>query len=174
MRTRKTLPALSALLALDLLSPVLAQEARPAADPVLAQLPGDYQGRLTFEADGQRSPVQARLSCRRAAGGAAVACTLSARGIPGVALFEESDLWGRDAATGRYHLYAVTNSGDVHDHAGAYAGDTLSLELRTTVEGQPFLEQISIRFQGREGFQLSDTTSVGGRVVASLTGAFRR
>ena len=45
-----------------------------------------------------------------------VGCTLTLKGIPGVAVYSESDMFGFDPGANKYHWYAVTNAGETHDH----------------------------------------------------------
>jgi len=61
------------------------------------------------------------LACSKAAGGYGVTCAMQARrkGMQS----SEADLMGVDPVTGKGHWYAVTNTGETHDHVVDWQGD---------------------------------------------------
>lgn len=145
-----------------------------AAESPLDQLVGTFRGNLTFTADGADFPVEAVFHCVAAADDAGVACTVTATGIPGLDVYREADLWGYDAGTGQYHLYAITNTGDVHDHAGSFDGTTLALDFDATIDGAAFHEDVDTTFLSRRTLLLSNVITVDGVEVARLSGRLRR
>lgn len=121
--------------------------APPAGVTPLLQLVGNWKGSGTMTMGDQSLKVTLAISCTKTAAGWGVECHAKFGGIPG-GTYEESDLFGFDAGTQMVHWYAITNGGEVHDHAGKFddAGRVLTVEHDGTVDGKPFKEDIVLTF----------------------------
>jgi hypothetical protein len=124
-----------------------------AADPGAAQraaikrFVGAWHGKGTVKDGGKTYPIDATIECVETSGGAGVRCSDRFTGIPGVAVYEESDLIGYDPGDGLVHFYSVTNAGETHDHKGGISGNVLSLMHSGPQAGQIFSECLMFTFQ---------------------------
>lgn len=108
---------------------------------------GTATGTFTLKTGDQVHKLTGTRTCNKASGGAAIQCTLSVSGVPGMASYEETGLFGYDAVTRAVHYYTVTNAGEVHDHKGGFTGNVLKLEHSgKTADGKTMVERISIDF----------------------------
>src|SRR5262249_49404389 len=94
-----------------------------------------------------------------------LSCSFQVTGIPGVPLYDETDLMGYEPNTNTYHWYSVTNAGETHDHvAKASDGNKLEFVFNGTQEGKPFKEVIQLAFS-------SDQKTVTGKSETFVAGA---
>jgi hypothetical protein len=84
--------------------------------------------------------------------------------MPGIASYEETDLFGYEPNTDTYHWYSVTNAGETHDHvAKATAGNKVRFVYTGTQEGKPFKEAVDFEFtKDARGFALRAETWLAG------------
>lgn len=149
----------SSLLLLALASPASA-DPLPKEIENMSCLLGNWKatGSLTMGKD--KASLDATYTCKRTSGDQGVLCNLRITGIPGLAVYEETDLFGYEPNSKTYHWFAVTNSGEVHDHVSPY---TTSNKVRFTYNGtqnaKPFKEVVDWEFIG-------DKT---GKVITAIT-----
>lgn len=134
-------------------------------------LVGNWKGAGTVKMGDQTANLKATFDCKRTAGAWALECRMRATGMPGMASYEESDLFAWDANLGKYHWYSVTNAGETHDHlAAAPTGEELSWVYTGTQEGKPFKELVKFTF-GPQSKTLDVTCEalVDGKQVSLMT-----
>ncbi|MGD8859931.1 MAG: hypothetical protein PVI30_07955 [Myxococcales bacterium] len=149
-------------------------EKGPASMRDLAPLVGRWQGPVTMEAGGQTTKGKASLDCRWASGGYAVLCETSF--VLGGQVQKETDLFGYDPTSGRYHWFAICSSGDTHDHvATTLQGGHSEWRYEGQSDGKKLVESIvmTIAESGREA-RFQSTVNLGGQRVAALTGKIEK
>jgi len=136
------------LAALVLCAPALA-----AADPLPKQvadmdcLVGSWKGDGTLVAGKDKARISATWSCARTSASYGVLCSLRVTGIPGLPVYDETDLLGYEPNSNTYHWYAVTNAGETHDHvAKPNTGNTIEFVYNATQEGKAYKEVIALEF----------------------------
>lgn len=147
---------------------------KPVAD--MQCLVGQWKGGGSLTMGQDSAKIAATWSCKRTSAQYGVLCNFRVTGIPGVQLYEETDLMGYEPNTNTYHWYAVTNAGETHDHvASPAAGDTLQFVFTGTQEGKPFKEVIDLTLP-TEQKQMSGRaeTFVGGASVSVMQLALRQ
>lgn len=144
MKTLTTIAFLSTLLATSSL--VRAEDMpKPIAD--LEKFVGAWKGTGTVTIGKDSAKITVQLTCKRTSAKAGVSCITKMTGIPGMAAYEETDLFGFEPGSNTYHWFAVTNAGETHDHV-AKASDELKLQFvyTGTQEGKPFKEVNDLEF----------------------------
>lgn len=142
-----------------------------AADPLpkpvsdMECLVGSWKGTGSLVSGKDKAKIDATWTCKRTSARFGVSCTFQVTGIPGVAVFDETDLMGYEPSTNLYHWYSVTNAGETHDHvAKVPSGNTLQFVFNGTQEGKPYKEVIDLTFS-------KDDRNVKGRAETFLGGA---
>jgi hypothetical protein len=127
---------------------VQAEAADPGAAPraALKRLLGTWHGKGTMKDGGKTVTVDATIECVETSGGAGVRCIDRFTGIPGLASYEETDLFGYDPGDGLVHMFTVTNGGETHDHKGGVSGNVFALMFSGPQDGQLFSECLTITF----------------------------
>jgi hypothetical protein len=141
-----------------------------AADPLpravsdMECLVGSWKGGGSLAMGKDKAKLDATWTCERTSAQFGVSCVLRVTGIPGVAVYEETDLMGYEPNTNLYHWYAVTNAGETHDHvAKVPAGNTIQFVFDGSQDGKPFKEVIELTFS-------KDEKSVRGRAETFVAG----
>jgi hypothetical protein len=141
----------------------------PAGAKELRYFVGSWSGKGQIKLGDRTSNVTIKYQCRDAALGWGVACDMELKGIAGFPRYVLTSIWGFDAATSTYHWYAVTNGGEVHDHAGKLSADrkTVTLEHRGLQDGKPFVEKVVFRCENEQRFNVEVASTLGGKPVES-------
>ena len=136
---------------------------------------GSWKGTGSMTMGGQKADgVKMTWTCKRTSSEWGVSCTALMTGIPGVDRYEETDLFGFEPGTGKYHWFSVTNAGETHDHVSTLVkGETLQFVHTGTQEGKPFKEVIDMTFKGKNSsmFDLKSESFLDGKSVAVLQGS---
>lgn len=140
---------------------------------------GSWKGTGSMTMGGQKADgLKMTWTCRRTSSEWGVSCTALMTGIPGVDRYEETDLFGFEPGTGKYHWFSVTNAGETHDHVSTLVkGETLQFVHTGTQEGKPFKEVIDLTFKGKgkgggsSMFELRSESFLDGKSVAVLQGS---
>lgn len=147
--------------------------ATPAQVTKLQKLVGTWHG-MAKVADAGKAPVEVAVDfqCRQASGGSGVSCD-TRFAMPG-GDYLETDLFGWNAEDGKVHWYAVTNAGEVHDHAGNFDGEKLTVHYAGTSGGKPITEDVTLepRSGGEIAFDVVSRT--GGAVSSTMNGKVTR
>jgi hypothetical protein len=147
-----------------------------AADPLPKQvenmecLIGSWKGSGTIAMGKDKAKIDAALDCKRTSAKFGVLCSFHVTGVPGMAAYEETDLFGYEPNTDTYHWYSVTNAGETHDHvAKPPTGERIDFVYTGTQEGKPLKEAIVLDF-AKDGKSVTarNETTVGGAPAASL------
>src|SRR5690242_7869044 len=113
--------------------------AEPLPKPVqdMECLVGTWKGGGSVSMGKDRSNINATWACKRTSSKFGVSCSFQVTGIPGVPLYDETDLMGYEPNTNTYHWYSVTNAGETHDHvAKVSAGNKIEFVFNGTQEGK--------------------------------------
>jgi hypothetical protein len=155
---------------------LLAVPAVAAADAVPKQvldlecLVGNWKGTGTFAMGKDKAKIEITWNCARTSAQFGVLCTGRFTGIPGMAAYEETDLFGYEPNTDTYHWYAVTNAGETHDHvAKPPTSNKIQFVFTGTQEGKPMKEVIDMEFgKDKKSLSVHSETFVGGTSTAVL------
>lgn len=133
---------------------------------------GNWKGTGTMQMGADTADVKLTWSCKRASGDWGVSCQLKLTGIPGMASYEETDLFGYDPGAGKYHWFAVTNAGETHDHvASVPTGDTIDWVYTGVQEGKPFKETVRMTFDMKaKTIDFKAETFLDGKSTSVFTG----
>ena len=135
-------------------------------------LVGKWSGDATMKMGPDAAKVKLTWDCARASGDYGVACKAVMKGVPGMAAYQETDLFGYDPGAKKYHWFAVTNGGETHDHqAPAPAGNKIEFVYNGVQEGKPFKEVIDLTFaDDSKSLELASETFVDGKSTSLLQG----
>ena len=144
------------LAAIAILAPIAAAaDTLPKPITDLECLVGTWKGAGTIQLGAEKAKLDATWTCTRTSAKHGVLCNLRVTGIPGLPVYEETDLFGYEPNTSTYHWFSVTNGGETHDHvAKAPAGNKVQFVYTGTQEGKPFKEVIDWEF-GKEAKTLA-------------------
>jgi hypothetical protein len=121
---------------------------KPIAD--LERFVGTWKGTGSVAMGKDKAKIEMTWACKQASAKFGVTCTFRVTGIPGMAVYEETDLLGYEPNTETYHWFSVTNAGETHDHVAkvAKAGgvDKLQFVYTGMQEGKPLKEVIDLSF----------------------------
>jgi hypothetical protein len=119
----------------------------PAKVKDLECLVGTWKASGTVTMGADKANVKATWKCTRTPGKWGVLCGLKLTGVPGLPVYEETDLFGYEPGSDTYHWFSVTNAGETHDHVAAIPkGDHVQFVYNGTQEGKPFKEVIDMTF----------------------------
>src|SRR4051812_14616046 len=151
-------------------------EALPKPVEALQSWVGVWKGAGTMTMGKDKVKVDLTWTCKPTSGKLGVTCTGALKGIPGLAVYEETDLFGYESNTDTYHWYAVTNAGETHDHVAKSAADftkPVEFVFSGTQEGKPMKEVIDVSIKDGT-LALKSETFVAGQSVALLEAAVRK
>jgi hypothetical protein len=136
---------------LPILVLALVSSAANAAPPKevagMASLVGSWKGSGSIVIGKDRAKLDATYTCKPTAAQYGVLCSLAITGMPGMARYEETDLFGFEPASRTLHWFAVTNAGETHDHATPFTeSNKLRFSFSGTQEGKPFKEVVDWEF----------------------------
>jgi hypothetical protein len=158
-------PFIKIIAALSITVPLTAV-AEPLPKPVseMECLVGSWKGGGSLTAGKDKSKIDATWTCKRTSSQFGVSCAFQVTGIPGVPVYDETDLMGYEPNTNLYHWYSVTNAGETHDHVAKVPnGNTIQFVFNGTQEGKTFKEIIDLTFS-------KDEKNVRGRAETFLAG----
>jgi len=138
-----------ALTVLALISPVASADNLPKEVQNMDCLLGSWTGTGTLTMGKDKVKVTATYNCKRTGGGFGLLCQLDMTGIPGVARYQETDLFGYEPNSKTYHWFSVTNGAETHDHSSPYSeSNKIRFVYNGTQEGKPLKEVIDWEFSG--------------------------
>lgn len=144
--------------------------ALPAA-AAFSVLSGDWQGEGRVSENDEVSHFDLRLQCSQASAGWAELCMMSGRDRDGVIVLAETDLFGVDPVTGQGHWYAVSNSGETHDHLADWTdAHTLHAHLGWQQDGKQMEERIVLSLAGAKTLEFHSVVSENGHDVSEFSG----
>ena len=134
---------------------------------------GEWKGGATLREGETATDLSLAYSCSKVSAGWGVACDMKAKGKE--MEVAEYDLMGVDPVTGTPHWFAVTNSGETHDHVGRWVNDhTFQARYAWKADGRSMEENITMRFPDKKRIEFLSVVSVDGQQVASFTGKLSR
>lgn len=134
-------------------------------------LVGEWRGTASMTMGTDKAKLEVSLSCARTSGGYGVMCKTRFTGLP-TGPYEETDLFGYDPHTDKYHWFSVTNAGEAHDHvADVPKGATINWVYRGKMDGKKFTETIAMTFN-KDSTKISFVNDgiVGKRKLWTMTG----
>jgi hypothetical protein len=135
------------------------------------RLVGSWQARATMQMGDSKTALGLTWVCEAASLGYGVACKAKFTGMPG-GVQEESDLFGFDPGSKKYHWFSVTSMGETHDHAAELStGSTLKFVYDGMAEGKPMRETIFLTFND-DGtrLELRNEGTIGGKPAWTMSG----
>ena len=145
------------------------QPAPPAGALKLHAFVGHWTGTGQLSEYGKdTATINVDMTCAEVAGGWGVRCddAMTGSGMN----YLESDLMGYDAGSNKAHWYAVTNSGDVHDHVAQWQDDTNFLANHTEMAGdRKISEDITLQLKTPTQMQAKSSMTVDGKESQALT-----
>ena len=153
--------------------------AAPLPEPVqqLEWMVGTWKATGTVTMGPDSFKVAATWSCKRVSAKLGVLCSMKVTGVPGVASYEETHLFGYEPNSKTYHWFAVTMTGETHDHVAQLpTGNTLQWTYTGTQDGKPLKETISMELSGakKNALALRSETTIGGVSTVVLEMKARR
>lgn len=150
-----------------------ADEAPVPGAAIFYGLTGDWQGEGSTSENGRQTTFDLQLDCDKASEGWAVLCTMTGRPREGEMLLAETDLFGVDPVTGQAHWYAVTNSGETHDHLVSWSDPrTMHAHIQWQQEGRQMEERIEFRLTG-DTLRFHSVTSEDGHDTSEFAGTLQ-
>lgn len=159
-----------------LAAPAAASAAKPLLPAAARYYPmvGHWAGQARLSEPGQ-APVKLtmQLDCTKVSSGWAVSCNSVTRNSQ--MAMTESDLFGVDPVSGEGHWYAVTNTGDAHDHLTHWINArTMTASHAWTDHGKKMVETITVKLAGRNGMTFKSVVTADGENAGTFFGALRR
>jgi hypothetical protein len=179
-RTNKTMgAALAGMLLIGGGAAIAGSSVNPPASKEIKDmecLVGNWKGAGQMVMGADKVDVKLAWGCKRSAGDWGVLCGLKMTGIPGMASYEETDLFGFEPGTGKYHWFSVTNAGETHDHvADLPKGDDVHFVYTGTQEGKPFREVIDMHFRdGTKTVDIKAETFLDGKSTSTFAATLRK
>ncbi len=157
-------------LALALIPAAAGADAPPKQVTDMECLVGNWKGGGTMKMGKDSLKIDLSLSCKRTSGQFGVLCSSKMTGIPGVAAYEETDLFGYEPNSNTYHWFSVTNGAETHDHVAKVPdGDKITFVYNGTQEGKAFKEAIDMDFaKDGKSMTVHVDSVVAGQVIASM------
>jgi hypothetical protein len=140
MRNATTI--LGVMLSATLSTGAVAATPKPVSE--MECLVGSWKGKASLTMEGKKVEGTVSWSCSRVSASYGVMC-LGEFDFPGMVVIRETDLFGWDPASNRYHWFSVNDQGETHDHvAEAPAGPTIHFVYQGLHDGKPFREVIDM------------------------------
>jgi hypothetical protein len=132
---------------------------------------GNWRGTVAMNMGGQKAKLELSINCKLASAGNAVTCKSRFSGAGMVV--HETDLFGFDPETGKYHWFAVSSAGETHDHVSdAPKAGTFLWVYRGTKAGKRFVESIRMTINKRaKRIDFRNRTTVAGKTVFTMSGS---
>lgn len=166
-----TLFTLTIMLALPSMT-AIADNTQPPAAPFYVLL-GTWQGQGEFGQTGQ-APAKLTLNyqCQKTSAGWGVLCTMKASNKE--MTMEETDLFGHDPVSNTSHWYAVTNTGETHDHTAKWIdARTMKASYSWTQEGANMKEDVMLIVDRNKTLLFESVVSQDNQEVARFSGTLR-
>jgi hypothetical protein len=117
-----------------------------------------FMGEGTDSRGGKPAAITMTFDCRKAALGAAVACTLSGT-MEGFGPIEAATIVGFNPDDNRVYWMEISSTGEYHTHLGQWSGDAIDFDpLTFTAGGVSNTETFSLRFPSKGRFVLKSTS----------------
>ncbi len=149
-------------------------DALPKEVQNLSCLEGTWTGTGTLAMGKQKVPLHITWTCKSTAAKYGVVCDLDLTGIPGLAHYRETDLFGYEPNTRTYHWFSVTNGAETHDHVARLStSNKIRFTYRGKQDGKPFREVIDWEFLGKPdaeptGIKLRSESFVGNKSTSVM------
>lgn len=162
-----------------------AVSANPSTDPNLPKevaamhcLVGTWTTKnLQMTMDGKKLKGEGTLTCVATASGYGVTCTDKLT-VQGIGTMEETDLFGYDPQAKLYHWYAVTSTGETHDHVGTpptAENQPLLFAHSGFMAGKPMQEVLSLAFNKEATkIEFKNTGIVAGQTAWAMVATFTK
>jgi hypothetical protein len=164
------------IMAGPLAAPASAATTKPQLPAAARYYPmvGHWTGQARLSEPGQ-APVKLtmQLDCTKVSSGWAVSCNSVTRNSQ--MAMTESDLFGVDPVSGEGHWYAVTNTGDAHDHLAHWiSARTMKASYAWTDHGKKMVETITLKLAGTNSMTFKSVVTADGENAGAFLGTLRR
>jgi hypothetical protein len=162
---------LAAEIVLASATPALA-DAPPQEVKDMTSLVGTWKGTGVLTMGADKANLKITWSCQAAAGTWGVQCQGHFTGMPGGSAHQETDLFGFEPGTKKFHWFSVTNAGETHDHVSdGLKGNVIEFAHNGVQDGKPLKEVIRMTFSDTcQQLDLRSETMLAGQVVGVLEG----
>lgn len=141
----------------------------PAGALQLQAFTGYWTGTGEMKVPGQETQViNVTVECTDTAAGWGILCkdAMTGKGVN----YHETDIMGFDMQSSLVHWFAITNSGELHDHAGQWTGDKrFSVNYTGKIGEKSISEDISMELTGASGLTVKSVAKVDGQESESMT-----
>ncbi|MDH5693551.1 MAG: hypothetical protein OEZ47_10645 [Gammaproteobacteria bacterium] len=146
----------------------------PAEAQKFQQFLGHWRGDAEITETGKAPvPMKMKIDCQQASSGFAVLChdTISNQ----LMTMTETDLMGFNPADGSYHWYAVTNTGETHDHLVEWISDN-AFVARTTWQqgGVEMAESIAVTWSSPTAMEFRTVITAAGQEAMVFVGNLKK
>jgi hypothetical protein len=125
-----------------------------------------------FTLEGKKHKATFAVSCAPTSAGMGLLCTATFD-IDGVGKgLQETDLFGYDPGSARYHWFSVTQSGDTHDHVAvppASKDDPIVFAYSGLQDGKPVQEVVTMKFDSETKISFRNDGVLGGKPAWAIT-----
>ena len=95
--------------------------------------------------------------------------------VEGLGKYVEQDLWGYQRWEKKVHLYSITTTAAVHDHAGNWKDDnTLVFHWEGLNEGKPSAEDLTLKWVSADEITGHEVDIANGEVEMEIDYIFKR
>jgi len=96
-------------------------------------------------------------------------------GIEGLGKYEEQDLWGYQRWEKKLHMFSITTTAAVHDHAGKWEDEnTLTFSWKGLNEGKPSGEELRIKWVSPTEIHAHEVDTENGKLAMELDYIFKK
>lgn len=145
----------------------------PPASPFYV-LVGKWQGQGELGQAGQAPTTLAlNYQCQKTAADWGVMCQMQATNKE--MAMAETDLFGHDPVNNQSHWFAVTNTGETHDHKAKWINDhTMQAHYGWSQDGKQMEENVTFTLNGKRTLVFKSVVSQDGKEIASFQGNLKR
>ncbi|MEM2970204.1 MAG: hypothetical protein QXR63_04630 [Candidatus Bathyarchaeia archaeon] len=136
---------------------------------------GTWDVELTIKlADGSILKGKGELNAKEIVNGFGVRTEMDLD-VEGLGKYVEQDLWGYQRWEKKVHLYSITTTAAVHDHAGNWKDDnTLVFHWEGLNEGKPSAEELTLKWVSPDKITGHEIYTADGKVEMELDYTFER
>jgi hypothetical protein len=152
-----------------------AQDNKPA-DPIqkLMRLSGSWVSKCDMMYEGENYDIVYHVVFKPVSDGHGLLGEESFSG-PVLGIYHGSSLIGFDPYDRKIHWYTVDNTGTTHDHVGNWTDpDQFEMVHKSTRDKKAYHEKLSIRFTGKDQYEVIFIATLDGKVIETLEGTFKR
>jgi hypothetical protein len=134
---------------------------------------GDWTAKdAVFTVEGKKHKASFAVSCAPTSAGMGLLCSATFD-IDGIGKgLQETDLFGYDPGSDRYHWFSVTQSGETHDHVALppkSKDDPIVFAYSGVQDGKPVQEVVTMKFASETKIEFRNDGILGGKAAWLIT-----